>query len=63
MIEILLFLSILANDSNHFVIVKGTLPYQFEPYPEWDFSEDEKDIIMNSIDKFNSEFDGCLRIV
>ena len=63
MIEIVLFLSILANDSNHFVIVKGTLPYQFEPYPEWDLSEDEKDTILYQIDEFNRAFDGCLRIV
>ena len=48
----------------HFIQVKGTLPYQFDPDANnLAFSEVEKASILYSIAKFNMELDGCLRIV
>ena len=63
MIKISLFLNIFTSDWNHFIIVKGTLPYQFDPDWMYTFSELEKATILYSIAKFNREMDGCLRIV
>ena len=43
--------------------VKGTMPYDFDPDTEQDFSKKEKEAIQDSIAKFNEEMNGCLRIV
>ena len=39
----------------------GELPYQFDPYHT--FTKKKHWEILDSIDEFNSEMDGCLRIV
>ena len=40
----------------------GTIPYQFMPN-QYAFSKEDHALILDSINEFNLEMDGCLKIV